>query len=78
MIFNYFKKKLNTIALVLIFIGTVACSVYWLKGHTAPQLRGEAFFKVNTSKKLVALTFDDDPSLPFTAEILDILKKAQC
>ncbi len=75
MIFNYFKTKLNTIALVLIFTGTVGCSVYWLKGHTAPQLIGEAFFKVNTSKKLVALTFDDGPSLPFTAEILDILKK---
>jgi peptidoglycan/xylan/chitin deacetylase (PgdA/CDA1 family) len=36
---------------------------YWLKGHTAPQLVGEAFFSIKTDKKVAALTFDDGPAV---------------
>ena len=38
------------------------------------QLFGEVFSRLETAKPLVALTFDDGPSLRFTPEILAILK----
>ncbi len=50
----------------------------WLKSHRSPQLLGECIHRVDTSEKVVALTFDDGPSF-YTEEILDILRlhKAQ-
>ncbi len=69
------KKRAFKIFLTLIFIAACACCLYWLKGHSAPQLIGQAFFKVNTTEKIIALTFDDGPSPIFTPQILDILKK---
>lgn len=68
--------KLTKIISVLLSITiTVGLLLYWLKGHSAPQLIGEAIFKVDTFEKVVALTFDDGPSLKFTPKILDVLKK---
>lgn len=36
---------------------------------------GEPIRHVNTAEKVIALTFDDGPDQPYTAQILDVLKK---
>ncbi len=36
---------------------------------------GRVFFESHTSKKVVALTFDDGPYSPYTEQVLDILKE---
>lgn len=38
---------------------------------------GRVFFESQTSKKVVALTFDDGPYSPYTEQVLDILKEYQ-
>ena len=50
----------------------------WLQSHRSPQLLGRCVHRIDTSEKVVALTFDDGPSF-YTEEILDILRlhKAQ-
>ena len=73
MIFFTLKSKIFWIFFVIL-LGSI-CGIYWLKGHSAPQLIGEAFFSIKTDKKVAALTFDDGPSTPYTQQILDILKK---
>ncbi len=63
----------------MIFIGVIGLLlflfVYWLKGHSAPQILGDAIFSVKTQKKVVALTFDDGPAIPYTKDILQVLQK---
>lgn len=44
----------------------------WLKSHRSPQILGKCIHRVDTSVKVVALTFDDGPS-EHTEEILKIL-----
>lgn len=66
------KMKILVVFLILMGCGG---ALYWLKGHTAPQWIGKAYFSIKTNKKIVALTFDDGPSVPFTSDILDILKE---
>lgn len=66
-----------TLKLVILFLivgGFFGC-LYWLRGHSSPQLIGKAYFSIKTEKKIAALTFDDGPSIPFTGKILDILKE---
>lgn len=62
---------------LIAFLLLVGCGIvlYWLKGHSSPQFIGKAYFSIKTNKKIVALTFDDGPSIPFTSNILDILRK---
>jgi peptidoglycan/xylan/chitin deacetylase (PgdA/CDA1 family) len=60
---------------ILLVAAILAISLYWLKGHSAPQLLGETYFSVKTSQKVAALTFDDGPSPQNTPAILDILKR---
>lgn len=67
---NYKNLIYVVIVVILLF-----CLVYWFKGHSAPQILGDAIFSINTSKKVVALTFDDGPTVPYTNNIIDILKK---
>jgi hypothetical protein len=43
--------KMKFLAIFLILIGR-AGTLYWLKGHTAPQLIGKAYFSIKTDKKL--------------------------
>ncbi len=40
-----------------------------------PTANGEAIRHVKTSEKVVALSFDDGPSVPYTEEILSVLRK---
>lgn len=71
MIDRIMKRKFLYTILAIIIISFI----YWLKGHSAPQLIGKTYFSVKTDKKIVALTFDDGPSTPYTEQILDVLKK---
>jgi peptidoglycan-N-acetylglucosamine deacetylase len=41
----------------------------------ATYASGQAISRIETDKKIVALTFDDGPTPPFTTEVLNILKK---
>ena len=78
-----FKSKvkflpIQTLLILLVgFLVLIGCTsvLYWLKGHSSPQLIGNAYFSVKTNKKIVALTFDDGPSVPFTSHILNTLKE---
>ena len=67
------KRRILWTCLILTLIGVFSASFLWLKSHRSPQLLGKCFHRVNTSKKVVALTFDDGPS-SHTQEILDILR----
>lgn len=41
------------------------------------QMFGEYYYKINTSEKVVALTFDDGPLEPYTDKLLAVLEKHQ-
>jgi peptidoglycan-N-acetylglucosamine deacetylase len=56
-------------------IGITIRGLYWLSNYKRPQLMGVAIMRVDTPKKLVALTFDDGPNPPFTDSILNILSR---
>lgn len=43
----------------------------------ANHFYGPVYSEVKTSKKLVALTFDDGPYPPYTGQLLDVLKERQ-
>ena len=47
----------------------------WLSTPLAPQLVGQSFRCVNTSEKVVALTFDDGPNPDGTPAMLDLLER---
>lgn len=63
-------------------IGAIALSiilfdhVLWPNRYLAPWVFGEAFYKVQTTEKMVALTFDDGPDPRYTEEIAQILHDA--
>lgn len=61
------------VCLILILIGVVYVSFMWLKSHRSLQFLGKCIHRVNTSEKVVALTFDDGPS-SHTEEVLEILR----
>ncbi len=67
------KGKATWICLILILIGASYCLFLWLKSHRSPQLFGRCIHRVDTSEKVIALTFDDGPS-SHTKEILDVLR----
>lgn len=46
-------------------------------GLLAATVSSEPIRHVNTSEKVVALTFDDGPDVPYTQQILDVLAKHQ-
>lgn len=50
--------------------------VLWPNRFMAPWLFGDCYYKVQTSEKMVALTFDDGPDPRYTQEIGQILADA--
>ncbi len=59
------------IALVLGFSGLF----YYLFMSSFSQVFGYFPYKIKTSKKIIAITFDDGPNDPYTSELLDFLKE---
>jgi chitin deacetylase len=67
------RRKLAWTFITLMLMGAFYSSFLWLKSHRSPQLLGKCIHRVNTSEKVVALTFDDGPS-SHTEEILEALR----
>lgn len=55
-----------------IIIGLVVI-LYWLYMSPFSQVFGRFPYKASTTKKAIALTFDDGPNEPFTSQLLDYL-----
>ncbi len=58
---------------LLIFIPPFLFVVYWLYMSPYSQVFGKFPYKARTSKKQIALTFDDGPNEPYTSQLLDYL-----
>jgi peptidoglycan/xylan/chitin deacetylase (PgdA/CDA1 family) len=69
------KKRLKYIAVfTLLFI--LGFYIFWQVSKSRTfQLMGEIVPRVETSQKIIALTFDDGPTVEGTMEILSILKE---
>ena len=67
-----YKLLLVLFCFATILVFATIYSVSWLKKY---QLFGEYIRKIETDRKIIALTFDDGPNPPITSEILDILGK---
>ena len=69
-------KKLSAL-LVLLFIVGVCVALWQISRSRTYQFFGQLVAHVNTSQRVVALTFDDGPTPSATGEILSILKDEQ-
>src|SRR5690349_11422479 len=69
------KKRLRYIV-VFIILFILGFYIFWQVSKSRTfQLMGEIVPRVETSQKVIALTFDDGPTVEGTAEILAILKQ---
>ncbi len=64
-------------AIGLAVLLVVALAGYMLSKSRTVQLAGELISRVNTTEKVVALTFDDGPTAEWTPAILDLLDEAE-
>src|SRR5476651_515730 len=67
------KRKGIWICLILTLIALFYGLFLWLKSPRSPQLLGRCIHRVDTSEKVVALTFDDGPSF-YTEEIFGVIR----
>ena len=67
------KKKLLTGIGLVVFVVLVLAWLFYVSKSRTFQFFGELIPRVNTSQKVVALTFDDGPTPKATDEILSIL-----
>lgn len=78
-IMHFFMKNIRkapVICLLLLGICAFLFAVISVFFDQAVLVRKGTFYRANVSKKVIALTFDDGPSLEWTPKILDELKKA--
>ncbi len=68
------KSFLGRILLFSLFLMLSAYSTWQFSKSRTHQLFGEFFPRVEISDSLVALTFDDGPTVEYTNEVIDILK----
>ena len=54
----------------LVALAVVAAGSYWLMDSTTVQLLGDHVARVDTTRRVVALTFDDGPSTMYVNQIL--------
>jgi peptidoglycan/xylan/chitin deacetylase (PgdA/CDA1 family) len=62
------KISLSLFVPLVVFVAS-----YFLINAQSFQLFGEIYSRVETDKKIVALTFDDGPSAKYTQQVLDVL-----
>jgi peptidoglycan/xylan/chitin deacetylase (PgdA/CDA1 family) len=62
-------------AAVLVAVVTVGAASYWLMNSPAVQLFGDHVDRVDTTRKVVALTFDDGPSDVYVNQIIADLRR---
>ena len=65
----------RVVALTLVTLPLVLFSAYKLMNARGFQISGEIIPPVNTSRPLVALTFDDGPIPPYTSDLLLVLRE---
>lgn len=72
--FSWFKYVwIAAVVAVLIIVFT---KLFWPNRYIASWVFGEGVYKVQTSEKVVALTFDDGPDPRYTEQIGEILSEA--
>ncbi len=59
--------------MIIIIVLAVIALVYWLSFSSYSQIFGAFPYRGPTTKKQVALTFDDGPNEPYTSQIVDFL-----
>ncbi len=62
---------ISSVLLVLL----IRYSLNWLATSYKFQLFGKMITRVNTNEKVLAFTYDDGPSAPYTEELLDVLRE---
>src|SRR5688572_12693903 len=67
-------KKIIIYIVISIFILALPIGLFKISKSRTFQLFGELIHRVDTTEKIVSLTFDDGPTA-FTQEVLDILKQ---
>ena len=70
-------KKLYLILISIGIILVLLVILYQLSNSRSFQMFGRIVDRVETSRKIVALTFDDGPSAELTRPLLDLLEKKQ-
>ena len=70
-------KKLVLFCAVFILLLVLGVILFTIFFDQAVIVRKNTIYHIPASEKVVALTFDDGPSLKWTPEILDVLKAAQ-
>ena len=63
------------VAAMALGLGGLGYGLFWLRRASAPQIVGEAIRQVRTTRKVLALTFDDGPNPEATGKILALLKQ---
>lgn len=69
------KRKIFGFSIFLIIFLVVCVGLFQISKSRTFQFFGEIYPRVETDKKIVALTFDDGPSRKHTGEILQILRE---
>jgi peptidoglycan/xylan/chitin deacetylase (PgdA/CDA1 family) len=69
------RTALRLAAVVVVALALVAAGSYQLSKPREVQLLGELATRVDTSDKVVALTFDDGPEAEYVAPVLEILRR---
>lgn len=71
----YFVRKISWPIILLLSIPVAFCLVKALERTWRFQLFGELITSIDTEERVVALTFDDGPSSPYTDQLLDCLER---
>jgi len=67
------KQPIKLLIALLVIISCLVVDA--VPGNAKSDARQQIFSRINTSQKVVALTFDDGPDPVFTPQVLDILKQ---
>lgn len=70
-------NALRFIVSLVIAITLVSWGAYWLMNSRTVMVMGEHVSRVDTTEKVVALTFDDGPDAAYVTQILGELRQAQ-
>jgi len=75
--FTFRRKNIRQLLIIIIsfviFLALFFRGRSWITGYRSPQWIGYYVRHVNTSEKVIALTFDDGPNPPYTNQILSVL-----
>ena len=61
----------SIVACLFLLAGIAAYACFFYKS----SIFGKLIWRVDTSKKIIALTFDDGPNEPFTSQIADVIEQ---